>query len=125
MRQDEGSQDRRVTVSPAEVAVEAIIANPKARLMEQVREIMRLRHYAIRTEEAYCDWIRRYVKFHGMRSREELFPGTTKVERLEENLGALKVKLTADDLSAIETASSHIKIEGGRYPEFHEKLVGR
>ena len=76
MRQDEGSQDRRVTVSPAEVAVEAIIANPKARLMEQVREIMRLRHYAIRTEEAYCDWIRRYVKFHGMRSREELFPGT-------------------------------------------------
>jgi aryl-alcohol dehydrogenase-like predicted oxidoreductase len=41
-------------------------------------------------------------------------PGTTKLERLEENLGALNVKLTADDLSAIETASSHIKIEGAR-----------
>jgi aryl-alcohol dehydrogenase-like predicted oxidoreductase len=52
-------------------------------------------------------------------------PGTTKLERLEENLGALNVKLTADDLSAIETTSSHIKIEGARYPEFHEKLVGR
>ncbi len=52
-------------------------------------------------------------------------PGTTKLERLEENLGALNVKLTTDDLSAIETASSHIKIEGARYPEFHEKLVGR
>lgn len=52
-------------------------------------------------------------------------PGTTKLERLEENLGALYVKLTADDLSAIETASSHIKIERARYPEFHEKLVGR
>jgi aryl-alcohol dehydrogenase-like predicted oxidoreductase len=52
-------------------------------------------------------------------------PGTTKLERLEENLGALNVKLTADDLGAIETASSHIKIEGARYPEFHEKLVGR
>jgi aryl-alcohol dehydrogenase-like predicted oxidoreductase len=52
-------------------------------------------------------------------------PGTTKLERLEENLGALNVKLTADDLSAIETASSDIKIEGARYPEFHEKLVGR
>jgi aryl-alcohol dehydrogenase-like predicted oxidoreductase len=51
-------------------------------------------------------------------------PGTTKLERLEENLGAINVKLTADDLSAIETASSHIKIEGNRYPEFHEKLVG-
>lgn len=52
-------------------------------------------------------------------------PGTTKLERLEENLGALNVKLAADDLSAIETASSQIKIEGARYPEFHEKLVGR
>jgi aryl-alcohol dehydrogenase-like predicted oxidoreductase len=54
-----------------------------------------------------------------------LIPGTTKLERLEENLGALNVKLTADDLSAIESASSDIKIEGARYPEFHEKLVGR
>lgn len=52
-------------------------------------------------------------------------PGTTKLERLEENLGAVNVELTADDLSAIETASSHIKLEGARYPEFHEKLVGR
>lgn len=52
-------------------------------------------------------------------------PGTTKLERLEENLGALNVELTADDLNAIETASSHIKLEGARYPEFHEKLVGR
>ena len=52
-------------------------------------------------------------------------PGTTKLHRLEENIGALNVELTAEDLSAIETASSHIKIEGARYPEFHEKLVGR
>jgi aryl-alcohol dehydrogenase-like predicted oxidoreductase len=52
-------------------------------------------------------------------------PGTTKLERLDENLGAINVELTPDDLSAIETASSHIKIEGARYPEFHERLVGR
>ncbi|MBV9298043.1 MAG: aldo/keto reductase [Verrucomicrobia bacterium] len=52
-------------------------------------------------------------------------PGTTKLERLEENLGTLNVELTVDDRSAIEAASSHIKIEGARYPEFHEKLVGR
>jgi aryl-alcohol dehydrogenase-like predicted oxidoreductase len=38
--------------------------------------------------------------------------GTTKLERLEENLGSVNVKLTADDLKAIETASSHIKVEG-------------
>lgn len=52
-------------------------------------------------------------------------PGTTKLSRLEENLGALNVELTPDDLSAIESASSQIKIQGARYPEFHEKLVGR
>jgi aryl-alcohol dehydrogenase-like predicted oxidoreductase len=52
-------------------------------------------------------------------------PGTTKLSRLEENLGALNVQLTPDDLSAIESASSQIKIQGARYPAFHEKLVGR
>jgi aryl-alcohol dehydrogenase-like predicted oxidoreductase len=52
-------------------------------------------------------------------------PGTTKLDRLEENLGALKVQLTPEDLSAIESASSHIKLQGARYSEFHERLVGR
>jgi aryl-alcohol dehydrogenase-like predicted oxidoreductase len=52
-------------------------------------------------------------------------PGTTKLHRLEENLGAVGVELTPEDLHAIESASSHIKLEGARYPEFHEKLVGR
>ena len=47
--------------------------------MDQVREVLRVKHYAIRTERAYCDWIRRYVRLHGMRSREDLFPGTEKV----------------------------------------------
>jgi aryl-alcohol dehydrogenase-like predicted oxidoreductase len=52
-------------------------------------------------------------------------PGTTKLHRLEENIGAVNVALSPDDLHAIEEASSHIKIEGARYPEAHEKLVGR
>lgn len=52
-------------------------------------------------------------------------PGTTKLDRLEENLGALNVELTEEDLRAIESASSQIKLAGARYPEFHEKLVGR
>jgi aryl-alcohol dehydrogenase-like predicted oxidoreductase len=52
-------------------------------------------------------------------------PGTTKLNRLEENLGALKIDLKPEDLRAIETASSQIKLEGARYPEFHQKLVGR
>jgi len=52
-------------------------------------------------------------------------PGTTKLNRLEENLGALNVELSSEDVSAIEIASSHIQLHGARYPEFHEKLVGR
>jgi aryl-alcohol dehydrogenase-like predicted oxidoreductase len=52
-------------------------------------------------------------------------PGTTKLARLEENLGALNVELTPDDVRALEDASSKIKIEGERYSPFHAKLVGR
>jgi aryl-alcohol dehydrogenase-like predicted oxidoreductase len=51
-------------------------------------------------------------------------PGTTKLYRLEENLGAASIELTPDDLRAIDNASSNIKIEGARYPEFHERLTG-
>jgi aryl-alcohol dehydrogenase-like predicted oxidoreductase len=52
-------------------------------------------------------------------------PGTTKLARLEENLGAVDVELTPDDVRALEDASSKIKIEGARYSKFHEQLVGR
>jgi len=52
-------------------------------------------------------------------------PGTTKLNRLEENLGALTVELTPEDLAVIESASSQIQIQGARYPAFHETLVGR
>ncbi|MGA9956678.1 MAG: aldo/keto reductase [Acidobacteriaceae bacterium] len=52
-------------------------------------------------------------------------PGTTKLERLEENLGATKIELTAADVRELEEASSEVKIEGARYPAFHASLVGR
>ena len=45
--------------------------------------------------------------------------------RLEENLGAAKVELSAGDVRDLEEASSKIKLEGARYPKFHEQLVGR
>ena len=41
---------------------------------------MRLKHYSLRTERSYTDWIRRYVRFHRMRSREDLGEGESKVE---------------------------------------------
>jgi aryl-alcohol dehydrogenase-like predicted oxidoreductase len=52
-------------------------------------------------------------------------PGTTKLPRLEENLGAADVELTKEDLRAIDSASSNIKLEGARYSAFHEQLTGR
>ena len=52
-------------------------------------------------------------------------PGTTKLHRLEENLGAASVELTADDLRDIDSASSKIKLEGARYPERLEQMTGR
>jgi aryl-alcohol dehydrogenase-like predicted oxidoreductase len=52
-------------------------------------------------------------------------PGTTKLHRLEENLGAVDVELTADDLQAIDDASSAIAIQGARYSEGSQKMVDR
>jgi aryl-alcohol dehydrogenase-like predicted oxidoreductase len=52
-------------------------------------------------------------------------PGTTKLNRLEENIGAVSVELTPDDLREIESAASKIKVEGARYPEKLERLTGR
>jgi aryl-alcohol dehydrogenase-like predicted oxidoreductase len=52
-------------------------------------------------------------------------PGTTKLHRLEENIGAATLELTADDLGDIERASSEVRIQGARYPEAIEQLSNR
>ncbi len=51
-------------------------------------------------------------------------PGTTKIHRLEENVRAVSIELSSDDLRQIENAASHIKVEGARYPEHIEKMTG-
>jgi aryl-alcohol dehydrogenase-like predicted oxidoreductase len=52
-------------------------------------------------------------------------PGTTKLHRLEENLGSLNVELTNEDLRQLEIAASKIPVQGARYPEELQKMVGR
>ena len=52
-------------------------------------------------------------------------PGTTKLQRLEENIGAAEIELTSADLREIESAASKITVEGARYPEQFEQLTGR
>ena len=52
-------------------------------------------------------------------------PGTTKLQRLEENIGAVNVELTPDDLREVDSAASKITIQGARYPEHLARMVGR
>ena len=52
-------------------------------------------------------------------------PGTTKLKRLEENVGAVEIELTRDDLHEIESAASQIEVQGARYPEHLEQMTGR
>ena len=51
-------------------------------------------------------------------------PGTRRLERLEENIGAAQVDLTAGDLAEIETAAARIQVRGARYPEHLERMTG-
>jgi aryl-alcohol dehydrogenase-like predicted oxidoreductase len=51
-------------------------------------------------------------------------PGTTKLHRLDENLGSLTVQLSAEDLRDIDSAASKIAVQGARYPEKLEKMTG-
>jgi hypothetical protein len=66
--------------TPAAPIVETVVPNPKLKLLEQIREVMRLKHYSIRTERTYSDWVRRYVQFHQMQTREEMLPAEPKME---------------------------------------------
>ena len=89
MESEDGSQATNPQTPrnpPPPKASELVIPNPKLKLMDQVREVLRVKHYAIRTESCYCDWIRRYIRFHNMRSREELLPGAARVEEFLSDL---------------------------------------
>jgi integrase len=83
---DEGSQAGKddpggpKPVGSASQGWEGVVPNPKLKLMDQVREVMRLKHYSIRTERSYGDWIRRYVHFHKMQSRADLGDAESKIE---------------------------------------------
>ena len=50
------------------------------KLLDQVRQYLRLHHYSIHTERSYVDWIVRFIRFHRMRSRDELLPAEPKIE---------------------------------------------
>ena len=53
-------------------AFERVIPNPKSKLLEQVREVCRLKHYSLRTEQSYVAWVRRFILFHQKRHPREM-----------------------------------------------------
>ena len=50
------------------------------KLLDEVRDVMRLHHYSIHTERTYCDWIKRYIRYHSMTNRQDLIDGEAKIE---------------------------------------------
>ena len=71
------------------------VPNPKARLFDQVREVMRFHHYSPRTERTYLQWIRRYLKFH----RRPDQCGPQRGWRHPRDLGAAEVARFLSDLA--------------------------
>src|SRR5262245_32856927 len=63
---------------------DGFIPNPKLKLLDQVSEVIRFKHYSIRTERSYRDWIRRFILFHGKRHPREM--GATEVGSFLSNL---------------------------------------
>ncbi len=91
-----------------------------------------------KTNLAFVDWLKTFAqRKHATPAQIALawllaqkpwivpIPGTTKRERLQENLGAAAIQLTPGDLAEIDRAASQIEVHGARYPEHLQKLVGR
>src|SRR6266705_4646493 len=71
---------------------EGFILNPKLRLLDQVSEVMRFKHYSLRTERTYREWITRFILFHGKRHPREM--GAVEVGRFLSDL-AVRHKVAA------------------------------
>jgi hypothetical protein len=56
------------------------------KLLDQVRQVLRLHHYSVHPERSYVDWIVRFVRFYSMRSHEHLFPAEAKIESFLTNI---------------------------------------
>jgi len=100
----------------------------KLRLMDQVRQVLRYYHYAYRTEQTYCDWILRYAKFHGGKTRpkdmgkkevEGFLENGVNIRVVQELMGHADVKTTEiythvmeKDVSAVVSPLDHLVRNG-------------
>src|SRR6266566_8130314 len=72
----------------------------KPKLLDQIRQLMRLRHYSLRTEDAYVGWIRRYILFHGKRHPRDL---------AESDIASFLSNLAVKGQVAASTQNQHVK----------------
>src|SRR5213082_1139637 len=64
-----------MTIEPDSVLTPPDDADKPKKLLDQTRDVMRLKHYSLRTERSYCDWIERFIRFHAMRHPREMSEG--------------------------------------------------
>ena len=81
--------------------IRAEAGSPK--LLQQVRRAVRVRHYSPRTEESYVAWVRRYVRFHGLRHPGEL--GVQEITRLHHDLAGRLERLTTGSAPVFQHAT--------------------
>jgi hypothetical protein len=77
----------------------AVPVTGKPKLLDQVRQLLRVRHYSLRTEEAYLAWIRRYILFHGKRRPNQL---------AEKDVSTFLSSLAVEGRVAASTQNQHV-----------------
>jgi len=95
--------------------------NADARLMDQVKEVLRYHHYAYRTEKTYCDWILRYLKFHGGKTHPREV-GKAEIERFLSHLavqGNVAASSQRQAMNALIFLPGYIE----KYQGFHMKNI--
>ena len=89
-------------------------SQPPTRL-DEVRQVLRLHHDSIHTERSYVEWIVRFVRFHGMRSRQDLFPAEPKIEAFLTDLavhGNVAPATQNQSMNALGFLDTHIPHHG-------------
>lgn len=82
-----------------------LISAQKPKLLDQLRSVIRLRHYSIRTEEAYTQWVKRFIFFHGKRRPDEM--GRAEIETFLTHL-AVEKKIAASTQNQALNAPSYL-----------------
>ena len=92
--------------------------NHGKKILDEVRDEMRLHHYSIHTERSYCDWIRRFALYHHMKSRDDLANGEQKIEAFLTHLAVEGKVAPATQNQAMNALVFLYKREHGACPEW-------